>query len=538
MKYLISIFIIFCTILQAYPLKVVDVFPIEKKQSTGIYVKKGDKLKFEVTGKWSLWDKYKLVNGGGHQFTANEYGNWGALLAKIGSSNTFVIGKGLETTSEYEGVLYLFPNKDKYKIENESGSLEVGIEGGINIEEFTQELSDKAKKITFDPQNGFISTDLYIEKGDTLEIYTFGNWTMWDGVYPKVSADGHDFIAEGVSWGKLFGAIGSTYGQYLELFPIGEKTKFRASYSGIISLYPYTSNYVSAENGVLEIYIIGAKLATKEIKENTDEAVRKNTESLVLSKINEFRTTAALPELEIDSILSQTAFSHAKYMVINDTFTRDEEERKPNFTGKTLKERLKSLGYEKKSREMFCQTESALHAIDLFVNTVYHRLRLLDPDLKKIGYGSYKSAEKTIHVFDFGYLGEEDEKLNWEKIVYPQNETTEIKISWSGNENPDPFPIGTIKPMGSPVSIMFKKQIKKVLKSEIIDEKGTPVNCFVITPETDLNNKQLNTIVLVPKEVLDINTRYTVNIKVKIGKDQEQKDYTWSFVTEKEASEE
>ena len=85
---------------------------------------------------------------------------------------------------------------------------------------------------------------------------------------------------------------------------------------------------------------------------------------------------------------------------------------------------------------------------------------------------------------------------------------------------------------------MFNKKIKKALKSELIDENGKAIACFIITPETDLNNKRLNAIILVPKEVLCFNTKYTVNIEVKTGEHQENNTYKWSFTTENSSTNE
>ena len=95
MKYLglIILFILF-PIYLLFPASVVNIYPIDKMQTSGIYVKEGDVLKFEVSGQWTLWDKFNLVGGEGHQFIANEYGNWGALLGKIGDGESFLIGTG------------------------------------------------------------------------------------------------------------------------------------------------------------------------------------------------------------------------------------------------------------------------------------------------------------------------------------------------------------------------------------------------------------------------------------------------------------
>jgi uncharacterized protein YkwD len=532
MKYIVFIImLVFYPICFLFPVNVVNIYPVEKMQTAGIYVKKGEILKFEVTGQWSLWNKYKPVGGEGHQFIANEFGNWGALLGKIGNGEPFIIGNGREITSEYEGVLYLFPNKGIYKTENHSGNLTVSIEGGLNIQDFKNQLSSSGNKYSLNANDKIIITDLYIEAGEKLEIYAFGEWTMWDGIYSEVSAEGHDFAADGVPWGKLYGGIGASYGEFLEIFPVGEKTQYVASKSGVVSLFPYLNNFSSNEKGVLDIYIIGGRKASNSDIEKTDNLIRQKTEAQVLARINEIRIIASLPKLDIDPVLSKSASDHAKYLVLNNKFAREEDSRDQYFTGANLKDRLEKLGYTRKAREMFCQAENPISAVDLFMNTVYHRLRLLNPDLKYFGYGTYKLKEKEIHVFDFGYLKENEEKFNWDVIIYPANNFTDVKTSWSGEENPNPFPFGTQKPLGSPVTIKFKEKINSIISAELVDETGNRINSFIITPVNDINKKNFNAVIIVPKEVLKNNYRYVVKIKANIGENIE-KDYSWSFITE------
>jgi uncharacterized protein YkwD len=524
------VLLLLCVAVAGWTETITEVKPVNLKQSTGIYIRKGEPVSIEASGKWSLWDKYTLTGPEGHPFTANEYGNWGVLLGQIGSGETFVIGNGIEKTSEDEGLLYLFPNKGKFLIENQSGSLEVFIDGGTSLDDFITTIENQATKFTFDPMEGSLQTNLYIDEGDELTIYAFGSWTMWNGVYPEVNAEGHEFMAEGVPWGKLYGGIGSSFSQYVEIFPAGEITTFTASKSGLLSLFPYISNYVAVKKGSLDVYIIGGRQANTSDIERIDTAVRKNAESVALNRINELRRASELPELEINPFLSQSAYNHAKYMVVNDSFSRNQEEGNPEFTGRTLEERLKKVGYEGKARQMFCQTESPVFAVELFYNTVYHRLRLLNPDLRYFGYGGFKSTDQSIHVFDFGYA--EEGSTEWEKVMYPPNGTPEVKVEWDGNESPDPFPVGTVKPLGSPVTLMLKEQIQKVTRAELVNDQGSLVNSYIITPDTDLNNKSFNAVIIVPKEILDDNTNYNVTIAAEVGPDRVPKEYTWSFTTE------
>lgn len=534
MRRLLSLFIVVFTMVfsasMVFSIKTVEVYPKNEKQSTGLYIKTGETLTIDVAGKWSLWDKYTAIDADGHSFTANEYGNWGKLVGQIDNGPIFVIGKGAEIVAKNDGILYLFPNKGKYLIENPSGKLEAEITGGTPLEDFITNNLSNAIKIDFNPDKGIVSTDLYVKEGEPLKIYAFGQWTMWDGVYPVVNPNGHEFKANGVPWGKLYGGIGSSYGQFTETFSIGEYNEVTPTRSGILSLFPYVGNYVSVKKGDMQIYIIGGKKATDDDKKQINEIVQKSAQSITLDVLNEIRKNVGVSVLEVNPLLSTSAFNHSKYMIVNDTFDRKEEDGKPNYSATTLEERVQKLGYSGKVREMFVQTDSSINAINLFFSTVYHRLRLLNPDLKYVGYGAYRLGDKTIHVFDFGYA--ETENTDWEKIVYPISGSQNIPIQWDGNEEPDPFPVGAVKPLGYPVSIMFREQLNKVIEAKLVNDKGEDVPCYLITPETDINNKSINAIVLVSKKVLEDNTRYTASVKVKLGDAEETKEYSWSFTTE------
>ena len=536
MKYFLTLFFLLITLGIMNGATTVEVFPVAKKQSSGIYVKKGEKLTINVSGKWSLWDKYKLVGGEGHPITAGEYGNWGTLLGKIGAGDIFVIGTTKEITSNDDGVLYLFPNKGKYQIEKQSGSLSVSVDGGTILEDFINTIIPTAKKITFDPKDGILYTNLFFKENANVEIYAFGNWTMWDGVYPETNAEGHifEFSTEGIPWGRLYGGLGSSFGQFVEIFSIGEKTTYTTTKAGLLSLYPYIGNYVAVKNGKMDIYIIGGEDATGDIIKNIDEQVKNNSQSQALAKINEYRKQANLPELQVDPILSQAAFDHSKYLALNDTFSREQEQGKQYFTGVTFEDRLKKFGYTKRAREMFCQIDSTISAVDLFFDSVYHRLRLLDPELKYLGYGGYKVGDKTIHVFDFGYIGDNESKPDFEKVTYPTEDSKNNKIEWSGIENPEPFPPGTVKPLGYPVTIYFKEQIQKVVSAELFNDKDELVDSFVVTPESDVNNKQINAIVIIPKKIMNPSSKYTVSVKVKLANKPDEQIFKYSFETKSE----
>ena len=518
----------------------VKVEPINKKQSSGVYVNAGDTIKVEAAGQWTLWDQYKPVDANGHKdFIVNDLGAWGALVGRIGN-HEFLLGTSAEFTSEIAGVLYLYPNKGKYVIENQSGELDVTISGGISVDEFKANLAANGSRMSFDPKGGVLNTEIRLAAGEEAEIYAFGEWTMWDGIYPEVSAEGHDFAAKDASWGKLCGIIGTSYGVGTQTFQVGERTKVTANADGFLSLYPYISNYVAVKNGVLDIIVVGGTKITSddaELKASTDESVKDLFGQQVLAELNELRQALGLADLTVDTRLTQTAFGHAKYMVLNDSFSKNEDESKEGFIGKTFTDRLKNVSFEGKAREMFCQSEMTPDVVNILFDSVYHRLRLMSPLMTSVGYGSYRAGDKTIHVFDFGYMNNEQEaEFNAtedkpEAITYPTAGMENVSYEWNGVVNPNPFPEDAVRPFGTPVSILFIPELTAEVSSTLTDASGDAIDCFVISPDKDINNKNLNGVTIVPKKPLAANTKYTAEFVVRLGTSEEDQTFSVEFTT-------
>jgi len=511
---------------------VVDILPVGKKQSTGVYFKKGEKVSLTATGKWTLWYRYNLVGPEGHPDATTDYGNWGVLLGKIGGGEIFVVSNKKDLTSDADGILYLFPSKGKYLIEKENGSLKVTINGGQTIQELINSFPPNTKKISYNPKSGILNTNLFFNENEKIEIYAFGIWNMWDGYYKETNAEGHnfEFNPENIPWGKLHGGIGSSYGFFFQKFQIGEKNSIETSQSGILSLYPYLSNYISAKSGNLDIYIIGGREVTPEDIKVVDEKAKLLASNIALNRINEYRTMFNLPILELDPKLCQSAFLHSKYVAINNSFTHNQDESLPNFLGFSFKDRLEKVGYKGRAREMFCQIDSTPASVELLFDSIYHRLRLMDPEIKYLGYGNYIDNERSIHVFDLGYVSDDQAKFEWESIEYPKKDSKDNKVSWDGTENPNPMPLGIDKPFGFPITLLLKEPILTVTKKVLLDEDNKEVECFFITPENDVYKKQINAVIIVPLKPLVNGKKYTVEINLKIASG-EDKIYKWSFDT-------
>lgn len=514
-----------------FSLEVVKIYPNNIKQSSEIYVKKGDIIEISATGKWTLHDQYQLTGPEGHEaFKPNEYGNWGALLGQIGDTDIFIIGKNSQIVSKNDGLLYLFPNIAGYKLNNPSGYLEVSINGGTTLSSFKADLEKKgAIKVTYETNNDYQTTELIVNQGDTVEFYAFGYWTMNENYYPLATASGHNIKINATNFGKLYGGIGSSFGEFLETFPIGEKTAYTTKRSGLLSFFPYIEDYKTSKKCKLEIYVLGSKKANKEEKENIDNLVIKIREKEVLNKLNEFRLLSKLPTVEVANQLSETAREHARYLTENNLFGREEKAGLPFFTGEDLKKRAENKNFKLTTYEILCETNYAEDIISLLTNTVFHRIKLQDPRLKYIGYGFHRINKRFVYVIDLGFIDDKDITFSWESIIYPAADYSNAETSWLVNENISSLQDKENKKYGAPVSIVFKEKIKSTKKAIIFDEKGKAIDCYMLDVNS-IEKDKINGVVLIPKEELNQNTKYSVEITV-VFENGSEKSYLWSFIT-------
>ncbi len=377
-------------------------------------------------------------------------------------------------------------------------------------------------------------TKVFVTAGEPIEIFATGSWTMWEGEYPPVNAEGHEegtkFTAKGVEWGKLFGGIGSSYGILTETFKVGERMIYTPQRDGILTFYPYVEDFVSVKRGGMDIFVIGGKEATDELLQTADRNVISELNNKVVDRINAFRASVGLNGVEISIPLSESAVDHARYMIINGVFDREQKEGNQGFTGITPDERASAKGFKGKVREIFCQTEDLEKAVDIFIDAVYHRVRLLDPNIKSIGYGNFNNDMNKMHVFVLGYA-EEEIVLEQDFVVYPANMSIDVKSSWSGLENPDPLPPNANKPTGLPISVTFKHELTKVKSAELKDENGQIVPVFLITPDTDLWGKNTNSIFMIPRVRTRSGMKYTasVNAVFKVDDVENESQIVWEF---------
>jgi uncharacterized protein YkwD len=249
-----------------------------------------------------------------------------------------------------------------------------------------------------------------------------------------------------------------------------------------------------------------------------------------VERVNAYRKLVGSPPLTLATTLSLGCKLHAEYLLTNteDASTKglgahNEDPKKPGYTPEGARAGKSAVIFFRETPDPDAFKPAI--TIDGFVDTFFHRIPLLDPDLKRIGFGVAK-GKRSIVVLDVLNGGGTDQP-----IVYPADKQTEIPTFYRGVERPRPIPETKGKKEGYPVTVTFPRssEVKKAT-AQLKDDKGAEVPIWLLTPEKSENpGLQRNSIALFAKEALAAKTTYTVTVQAEVdGKGWQR---TWSFTT-------
>jgi len=308
-----------------------------------------------------------------------------------------------------------------------------------------------------------------------------------------------------------------------------------------------------------------------------------------LAYLNAYRAAAGLPPFCADMALQAAAVSHAAYTGGNQgADSHIETPGRPGFTGTGPNDRAAYFGYYPALwagvSEVVDYEAGAEKSIDRWLATPYHRLPLIDPENRLLGYGHAPDLDSgsgdgthAVDVIDAGpdwplsvravgsgpevgysgsgagrgggeggtgagrgggggvggpangEAGPETEVVRW---PYPGQ--TGVPTSWPGLEHPDPLRLypGTRGPLGYTVSLTFTGAERggpvALSAASLTDAQGVPVECMQFD---SLNDENLTgTAALIPFEPLEPNTVYTAHFAGTVGGSRPF-DETWSFTT-------
>jgi uncharacterized protein YkwD len=264
----------------------------------------------------------------------------------------------------------------------------------------------------------------------------------------------------------------------------------------------------------------------KEEPKKQDPKPEPKKENPLIVKLNEIRKSYGVPALEEDPALSDACKKHADYLSRNNA---DGEKEDPHDENRK-KAAFSAEGKKAAAHSLISFGEASFEkTIDNWMGTYLMRCQLLDPGLKKTGFGQVG----RVCVMD---VQSSRIDAGFEPIVCPFDKQDKVGIRFGyGGDDPDPLP-KTVKygDCGFPVTVLFPTTAKvKGVAWTFKDAAGKRVDCWTSTPEGRLIKYDRvvdHSIALIPKTRLSENSTYTVWVKCVI--DGKAFEKTWTFTTQ------
>ena len=246
-----------------------------------------------------------------------------------------------------------------------------------------------------------------------------------------------------------------------------------------------------------------------------------------LAQVNSFRSKVGLSAVVESAPLSDSALAHAYFWLFNfgqaaiaDVRVHTEDPTLPGAVGADPQARAQHFGYTgQRTAEDISHAYLPTAAVDHWIDAVFHRLTLGDPEAATAGYGEVQVGALSIQVLDIG-LGPAS---THGPIVYPAADQANVPNAFLGNEIPDPAPTARY-PTGYPITIQVGSgSALKVQAAQLIGPDGKSVAGYSLDP-AQLAANQWG---VLPRDPLAAGGRYTFQLSGTIDGQAFQK--VWSF---------
>ena len=270
-----------------------------------------------------------------------------------------------------------------------------------------------------------------------------------------------------------------------------------------------------------------------------------------LNAVNEVRAVVGVPPVNEVAPLNAAAQSHADFIVNHCQDYADsgvsvhmEVPDWDGFTGQGPWDRAAHFGYESMNvSEVIAFVNNPEGAVRTWIDSLYHRLLVLEPGAKDMGYGLARGKEpcsmplyRLADVIDMGLGAVQGDPV----ALYPPDGATDVPVAFQGFESPQPPPPPGGYPSGYIVTVQFGKKLGfKVISHHLLDETGAEVDHLFLAPYADPEADVVkdpnaiggdNYVAMYANQPLDFGVTYTVRIEFDRG--GKQLDLTWSFTTE------
>jgi len=230
-----------------------------------------------------------------------------------------------------------------------------------------------------------------------------------------------------------------------------------------------------------------------------------------LDRVNCYRRLAGLEVAVLDPQLDAAAQAHADYMELNGELVHAETSGAPGFTGEQVWDRADAAGWTDQAGYLFLEVVAAgpepAGAVDLWVDSVYHRTPFMGPEWVAGGFG-YAGTFAAMAVVE-PYPQSADVA-----VAYPVNGQLGVPHTFdSDTESPDPAPDHGL--VGYPVTVSVSSTSPdpglQLLRGELRGPEGT-VDVIALDPTND--EWLFDMVALVPIEPLTPGAAYDAELEI------------------------
>ena len=248
-------------------------------------------------------------------------------------------------------------------------------------------------------------------------------------------------------------------------------------------------------------------------------------------RVNSYRASLGLAAVAEAAPVSESALAHSYFYLFNfgqpavlDLKVHDEDPTLPGAFGADPIARAQHFGYSaKRMAEVISHAYLPKAAVDRWMDTVFHRYPITNPESSRAGYGQAQVGALSIQVLDFDLGDPTKQGL----VVYPAPDQPNVPSAFLGGEIPDPAPNARY-PTGYPITLAVGSgSTLAVSAAELDGPDGKALNGYVIAAGG--GGLSDNEWAVLPHDPLLPAGRYTMKVAGTI--DGQSFARVWSFTT-------
>ncbi len=245
-----------------------------------------------------------------------------------------------------------------------------------------------------------------------------------------------------------------------------------------------------------------------------------------LRRMNRYRQHLGVPLVTMDPALNRAAQAHADYYVANlpqsQRNAHGESSGREGFSGANPWDRARAAGYDgpMSISEDMAFGSGPEGSVQMWYDSVYHRLPVVRPDVKEIGFGHGRGVE----VLDVAMAGGGGDRV----VLVPYDGQEDVPTSFhSDYEGPDPVPGDGM--VGYPVSVVTSRSDVRYEDGSITPDGGGPYEVWVAHFSAPHRGFLSESVFLMSKDPMRGDTWHTVRIRYTAGRSE--REAVWRFRT-------